>query len=164
MLETSGLHFSFATTSERRVAWLETHAVAREIAAADADDAALARRLRRDARTEVAIAERAGAIVEAMSRRPTPADGVDAQTFTAVRATPAMADRLRRDQNAELTRAETAGARANRVTLAIFLGALAASLCALAAAARSRRPTSLDIAAAGVLAMSLVALGSVAWL
>ena len=164
MLETSGLHFTFATTSEQRVAWLEAHAVAREIAAADAAHAASARRLRRQARTEEAIAKRASAIVEAMSRRPTPADGVDAQTRTAINATPAIADTLRREQNAELARAETAGARANRVTLAILLGALAASLCALAAAARFRRPTSLDIAAAGVLAMSLAALVSVAWL
>jgi hypothetical protein len=164
MLTASGIVSSFRLMSAQRVAWIDVHTAARGVAAIDARSPGEATRLRSDTRTENLASEGAKSIATTMSRPLSTADGIDPVTRRAVNATPEEAEAVRRDQNADSRRAEQAGARADRVTVAILLGALAASLGALASAARGKRATPFDGAAAGVLVMSLAALASVPFL
>jgi hypothetical protein len=165
LLQASGVVSSFAATSQQRVVWLHMRATGQELAAnitlSNTGSTEAAARLAGNARTEAAVAMRAARTVAAMSRLPTSADRVDFATRRAVSATPAGADARRKEQNAETDRAQRAGARSNRVTVALLLGALAVSLGALSHVARSRRPSLLDLGAASVLGMSLIALASV---
>jgi hypothetical protein len=154
-LQASGLVSSFEATARQRILWMEGHAIARLTASLEAPSASVADQLESEYRTENAINRRANAIVAAMTRPPSVEDGVDAATAAAVNATPSDADRLRVVQNAQVEAANEAGNRSDRVTVAVLLGALAVSLCAVAVASRTRRVTVLDVAAATVLALAL---------
>lgn len=164
-LQAGGVVFSATTAGQQRVRWLGMHAtgqaLAANIASSNNDSTALVSALSDDARVEASVVAPAERIVETMHALPAAADGVDADTRRAVAANTTTADAKRREQNAEADHANRAGARSNRVTVAILLGGLAASLAALGAVARSRRPSLLDLGGAGVLGMSLIALASV---
>ena len=100
-------------------------------------------------------------VVAEMARLPTRRDPIDAATRVVLRATPADAAPMVADQAVEADRAQRSGARGDRVTVAVLLAALAMSLAALAAVARARRPSLLDLAAAAVLGTAVAALASV---
>jgi len=161
LLEASGLVFAFATNSEQRATWLSAHALGRKLAAFDSSDPEEAAELRVVARAEKALSRRALAIARTMGRAPSADDRLDAATLRAVNATPADWRAAIREQRAQSQRVADVSARSKRVSLAILFGALAGSLCALAAAARQRRHTWLDVASLGVLALSLAALLSI---
>jgi hypothetical protein len=164
MSETRGLVLGFAGISEHRASWLSTHAVGREIAAFDSADPEEAAELSAAARTEEAVSRRALAIARWMGRAPSEEDRLDAFTLRAVNVTPDDLRAALREQNAHSERVAELSARSKRISLAILFGALAGSLCALAAAARRRRHTWLDLASLGVLGLSLAALASVPFL
>ena len=161
MLEASGLVLAFATNSEQRALWIASHSLGRQAAALDSDDREEAADLSASARTEKAVSRRALAIAQSMGRAPSAEDRLDAFTLRAVNATPDDWRAGLREQNAHSERVADLSARSKRISLAILFGALAGSLCALAAAARRKRHTWLDLASLGVLALSLAALVSV---
>ena len=161
MLEASGLVLAFSTNSEQRARWLATHALGRQAAALDTGDPEEAADLSAAARTEGAVSRRALAIARSMGRAPSADDGLDAFTLSAVNAMPDDWRAALNEQNAQSERVADLSARSKRLSLAILFGALAGSLCALAAAARRKRHTWLDLASLGVLALSLAALVSV---
>jgi hypothetical protein len=164
MLEASGLVHAFATNSEQRARWLAIHALGRQAAALDSGDPAEAAELSAAGRTEEAVSRHALATAKWMGRAPSVEDGLDEFTLRAVNATPDDWSAALRAQNTHSERVAQLSSRSGRISLAILFGALAGSLCALAAAARRRRHTWLDLASLGVLALSLAALVSVPFL
>lgn len=163
MLQASGLVLAFAANSEQRALWLASHSLGRQAAALDSGDPAEAADLSAAALTEEAVSRRALAIARSMGRAPSAEDRLDAFTLRAVNATPEDWRAALKEQNAHSERVADLSARNKRISLAILFGALAGSLCALAAAARQKRHTWLDLASLGVLALSLAALASVAF-
>jgi hypothetical protein len=161
MLEASGLVFAFATNSKQRAQWLASHALGRRLVAFDSGDPQEAAGLRATARAEQAVSRRALAIATSMGRAPSADDGLDAYTLRSVNATPDDWSAALKEQNAHSEHVSDLSARSKRISLAILFGALAGSLCALAAAARQKRHTWLDLASLGVLGLSLAAVASV---
>jgi hypothetical protein len=161
MLAASGIAFSFRAHSQQRVLALDTHALGRQLVALDTPNPDDGARLANLGRAEAQTAQGARLVVAGMSRAPTARDGVDPAALRAVNASPAASDAVRVAQNAQADVAERAGKRANRMSLALLLGALTLSLAALAATGRGARLRGIEYVAAAFLAASLAVAASV---
>jgi hypothetical protein len=126
----------------------------------DSVDATEARRLNARAAIEERVAVRAGAIGKEMARPPSVDAGVDRATVATANSKLEDTEALLAEQNAAADDAAHAGAQASRVSVAILLAALATSLRSLAAF-HEHRHRGLNVATAGVLGLSLLALLSV---
>lgn len=166
ILQTSNLVSSFAITSQQRALWVSSHGLGSQLAALDSSDPGEAEELMADGRTEEAVGNRALEIALAMGRPPSPDDELDPATVRAVSASQGDVQAIVREKRAEDERAADLGAKGTRVAIAILFGALAGSLCALAAAAavRAKGHTWLDVASAAVLGLALAAVASVPFL
>jgi hypothetical protein len=163
-LGASGFVSSFQVNAGRAAKYERSRGLARAQAALGVEDPALAAELAAQSKLERRRGDRAEAIALAMGREPTKGDGVDALTRAAVRSSPTEAELLVREQNDTVSSAQEAGRKGTRVTLALLLAGLTLSLSAVAVVERPRRRKLIERAAAGVLAMSLLATASLAFL
>jgi hypothetical protein len=101
-----------------------------------------------------------------MGRPPSPQDKLDPATLRAVSASQGDVQASVEAKHAEDERAADLGAKGARIGIAILLGGLAGSLCALAAAAavQAKGHTWFDVASLAVVGLALAALASVPFL
>jgi hypothetical protein len=166
MLQASNLASSFAITSQQRALWVSSHGLGSQLAALDSTDPGEARELAADGRTEQAVGARALEIAVSMGRSPSTQDDLDPATVRAVNASQDDVEAVVSEKRSEDERAADLGAKGTRIAIAILFGALAGSLCALAAAAavRAKRHTWLDLASLAVLGLAIAAVASVPFL
>ena len=156
-LVTHSIFNSFQLTSAQRGLALELRPLGLQQAALSTASQRLRRRLTVEAGRAYSGAERSQAVISRMTRTPTTRDGVDHAALAAMTSTPERAAAVIHDQGNSVKTADIAGRRANRISLALLLGALTLSLATLGAASGARGRRAIDTAAAVILATAAVA-------
>ncbi|MEV6598687.1 hypothetical protein AB0M36_17780 [Actinoplanes sp. NPDC051346] len=125
---------TFQAEGERALVLTELRGYARELAAVDTADELQAAPRTVVARADQQALPRLRPLVEAMTRLPEPASGVDPRTSRIAATGPTQWEALRKEQNRAVDLAERAGQRGDTLQVAVLLASLGMTLSLLALA------------------------------
>jgi hypothetical protein len=147
---------TFQGEGDRALITAELRGYARELSALDTSSTSEATRQTTLARADQSALPRLRPRIEAMTKAPAAASGVDARTAQVVTTTPAQWEALRLAQNRAADRAEAAGQRGDLLQAAVLLASLSSTLALLSLAgpapALIRRGAAVLLASAAVTA------------